>query len=320
MQLEAYCDHLRELNAYMTSRVQKPLASLSDAGVRFLMLKGAALNRTIYPDHSCRAMVDIDLLIHPEDSGRADEVLRSAGCSRGADLVSADYYPNYYYEREYFTRHRPAVKIDLHARPFRPLRYARTLPPDALWDHPMWVPFGKMDVRLPGVDNMVIHLAGHAAGHGLEGFKWLYDLYAWIEHYQDCINWQQIAAKTQAWSISWFVAQSLRQAITRFGSTPTLEAGLQALASEKPNWRDRLVLRQSPKDNDHPFAAMVTNLLTTPGLGFKLGYLRSVLLPDESHLRQLYSRQHPGWRCMAHAVRLKNTAIRPFRSAETSSA
>ena len=43
-QLEAYRDHVTAANAYNLERIEPALARLQDAGVPFLVLKGAALN------------------------------------------------------------------------------------------------------------------------------------------------------------------------------------------------------------------------------------------------------------------------------------
>ena len=62
----------------------RSLAALRAAGVPVIVLKGAAFASTIYPSLADRPMVDVDLLVHPQDrercpsrAGRCELPLRS---------------------------------------------------------------------------------------------------------------------------------------------------------------------------------------------------------------------------------------------------
>jgi hypothetical protein len=318
IQLDSYRKHVAAATAYGLERVEPALARLREADIPFLMLKGAALNAVLYKAPGLRPMMDVDLLIRPSDARRADEALKGLGCRPGPDLVNEDFYPRYYYEREYFLPCRPEVKIDLHVRPFRPLRYARFLADDALWDDPLPVSYGRLTVLIPNVENMLIHLAVHAACHGAAELKWLHDLKLWLERYGDRLNLDVLAEKCETWKLTWPVRVALEQMGRVFGqSCEHLERVLGVLHEQRVDWRDRLVVAQSPRDAIHPLAALIVNLLCTPGIRFRLGYLRAVLLPGRSHLAQLYRHRHPGWPIMAHLVRIGRRLTRPFTRTAT---
>jgi hypothetical protein len=55
------------------------LAALTEAGLLTILLKGAALAYTLYPDPALRPMSDLDLLIHPQDLKQAVQVIQSMG-------------------------------------------------------------------------------------------------------------------------------------------------------------------------------------------------------------------------------------------------
>lgn len=318
IQLSSYRQHVAAATAYGLERAEPALARLQAAGIPFLVLKGAALNAALYDGPGLRPMMDVDLLIRPTDARRADEALRACGCRPGLDLVNEDFYPDYYYEREYLLPCRPQFKIDLHVRPFRPLRYARTLPADALWENPSRVRYGRLTVLIPNVENMLLHLAVHAACHGTAELKWLYDLKLWVDRYGSRLNLEGLIDKCAKWKLAWPVRVALEQVEKLFGeSSPYLGRILDCLRRQRVSWKDRLVVAQSPRDADHPLAAIAVNLLCTPGVRFRLGYLRSVLLPDRSHLAQLYSRRHPGWPLVAHMVRIRRGATRRFSRTAT---
>lgn len=313
IQLDSYRQHVAAAAAYGLEKTEPILACLQKAGIAFLVLKGAALNAALYDGLGLRPMMDVDLLIRPSDAQRADAALTSLGCRPGPDLVNEDFYPRFYYEREYFLPCRPEVKIDLHVRPFRPLRYAVTLPDHAMWDEPMPVRYGRLTVQIPNVENMLIHLAVHAACHGAAELKWLYDLKLWLDRYGDRLDIRTLVDKCQRWKIGWPVRVVLEHVDSLFGEGSVyLERTLSALKGCRAGWRDRLALVQSPRDAAHPLAAVAVNVLCTPGVRFKLGYLRAVLLPARSHLAQLYQGRHPGWPLVAHAVRIGRRLTRRF--------
>ncbi|MEJ5252784.1 MAG: nucleotidyltransferase family protein, partial [Armatimonadota bacterium] len=53
--------------------------ALQSAGVRFAVVKGAALLATVYTAPGTRAMKDIDLLVHPEDANVLKSVMAHLG-------------------------------------------------------------------------------------------------------------------------------------------------------------------------------------------------------------------------------------------------
>ena len=73
------------------------------------------------------------------------------------------------------------------------------------------------------------------------------------------------------------------------------------------------MLCQAPRDAEHPTAAMLVNLLSTPGWRFRMAYLGAVLFPDHGHLQQLYAGRHVGWQVAAHAVRAGRAIGRVIR-------
>ncbi len=309
LQLDGFARYVAANNAYKVSRSAPMLAALERGRVPFLLLKGAALNATVYDSPDLRPMLDIDVLIRPEDAARADKLLLDAGCDRGPALLREDFYPKYYYEREYLTPSRPQVKLDVHVRPFRPLRYAATVPDDALWRDPLRVAFGGIDAGVPDPAAMLIHLAVHAACHGLNEPRWLYDIHLWADRFAGSIDERDLFDRARAWRLAVPVRRALERTAATFGDPAGRLAGAARRLSGL-GLADRMILRQAPRDLERPVTGVLINLLTAPGLGLRLGYLRAVLMPDADHLRQLYPRRHRGWQCIAHLARLRNTLAR----------
>ena len=66
-------------NAVLFQELERILRMLEAADIPVIVLKGAALAQTIYPDIALRPMTDLDLLVKPEHLDRAVELLRAAG-------------------------------------------------------------------------------------------------------------------------------------------------------------------------------------------------------------------------------------------------
>lgn len=311
-ELSGYARHVRESNRVKLDRALAVVDALSEAGVRCVLLKGAALLASIYADWSMRPMVDVDLLIDAADAGRADGVLQGAGWATGADLVRGDFFPRFHYEREYVTHDEPKVRIDLHVRPFRPMRFASTIPPEAMFESVEQVELCGRRVWVPNAEWMLIHLAAHAALHGANELRWLYDIYAWLKHCGAKLNVASIIERCRAWRLDWAV----RVALTRVEAELGVAGRLPALLASLPRHAsplDRLVLWQAPHGESRHVTDVFVNAMTMPGWRQRAAYLAGVALPDASHLSQIYPYRHAGWPLAAYALRVCRVLTRPVQ-------
>jgi len=195
------------------------------------------------------------------------------------------------------------VVMDVHIRPFRPLRYARFVPDDALWSRAQTRQIGQATIQLPSREDMLLHLAVHGAIHGNLGGKWGGDIRRWLQQYGHEMDWTLLIQTSRRWRLNLPLLQGLTLALglKHRGLLPGhVEYQLATIPS---NWRDRLALRHAPCDNDHPVAHVLVNALTTPGLGFIVGYLLAAFFPDRRHMLEWYGREHIGWLALAHLLR-----------------
>jgi len=276
----------------------------NEAGLPLMALKGAALNLTLYRQPHERPMNDLDLMVHERDLPRARELLAEIGARPGEPLVRAYFFPRYYYETEYTAGDLFPVRIDLHVRPLRPLRYGRLLPSEAFWRRARSIAVGDATVLIPGDEDMLIHLAAHAAVHGCVDGKWREDIRKLIDERGKSIDWDRMSAKAERWGLS----LPVRETLEHFYEQAALPARvLLKLGRVRVNWRDRLALRQAPRDAEHAAMHVLVNALCTPGPRYVLGYLFATLLPDKGHMATWYTRRHFGWLACAHLIRV----IRP---------
>lgn len=281
----------------------------NEAGVPLMVLKGAALNLLVPGTLTRRSMSDLDLLVRPQDIDAARDLLEGLQCLRGQQHVREDFFPRYHYEIEYHAQGVYPMKIDLHVWPFRPLRYARLMLEDALWEGAAEIACGEARVWVPGREDMLLHLAVHAAIHDFACTKWQDDIRLWIETFGPALDWTQLVRRADEWGVALPLRTALCRVARATGVSPPIET-MNILAASPVAWRDRLALWQAPRDATHPFMHVLVNLLCTPGRRFRLGYLRAMALPDRLHMGEWYCRRHPGWLPFSHLLRWCWPAIR----------
>jgi hypothetical protein len=70
-------------NAWLKERWKNVNNILNSAGIKHILLKGMALEHTLYGGHGLRQMTDIDILIHPDKALKAWKILQENGFRTG---------------------------------------------------------------------------------------------------------------------------------------------------------------------------------------------------------------------------------------------
>jgi len=296
-------------NLCMLRLLERIALHFQEAGIALLALKGAALNLTIHDRPDARPMSDLDIMIRPSDALSATSILQQMGCRAGRPLVRADFFPRFYYERDFLLGGVLPLRIDLHVRPFRPLRYAVTVPPEAFWEGACRVRVGRAEVLVPDVEDMLLHLAVHSAVHGNQRLVWLADLKHWADAQRGRLDWEKLWKHAAAWGLVRALHSALECAEKEYGEIRPAAIRTH-MAAYRASWRERLTLRQSPDDSASALRHVLTETLCTPGWSLRAGHLRAMLLPDRGHLAEWYDHRHAGWPAAARVLRLLSPLLR----------
>jgi len=299
--------HVDACVAFRNLRMMRLLVRIgrafNKAGVDVLLLKGAALNLTLYERADDRPMDDLDLLVRPADVEAACAVLEALGGLRGKSQVREDFFPRFHYEIEYTLGHVYPVKIDLHVRPFRPLRYAQTVADDAFWDDAQAIDVDGATMLHPSPGDMLIHLATHCAIHGNGRDSWLTDIARWIERYGGEINWDRFVQQVCAWRLVFAVGFALDAVEKKTGVSIPADAR-DSMDRQRVTWRDRLTVTQAPHDASRPARHVFVSAVCTPNPFFVASYLWSMAFPGRTHMADWYGRCHFAWLPVAHFFRV----------------
>ncbi len=311
--LAAEADHIGAANRHLLRRLEPIVDGFAKANIDLMVLKGAALLLCLYRDPSLRPMCDVDLLIHAQDADAADELLGELGFHRGQDLLRKDFYPRYHYEAEYLSNAGLPLRLDVHVRPFRPLRHHQFFRDTEFWSRSRRVSLGDTFATIPGDEDMLVHLACHAAFHGAERPLWLYDIHRYASARSGRLDRDVFLDHLLRWHLVSAARLGLSRAEQMFG--PCLRRRTRSLLEMFPtNWRDRLALRQSPRDRSSPLMHTLVDLICMGGWGFRWGYLSAVLFPDRAHLAETHRGRGGRWALAAGVRRMVRGLWRPIRA------
>ena len=141
-----------------------------------LLLKGAALAYTHYPEPHLRPFADIDLLIRRNDLERAAAALTGIGYARDVE-ADAELWTG---QRHYLkTSAAGPVMVDLHWRVANPLAFADALAFDDVWPRSAAVPaIGTHARTLAPADSLLLACLHRVAHHqDRVDLLWLWDIH-----------------------------------------------------------------------------------------------------------------------------------------------
>ena len=301
---EAVRERLRQ--AYLVSLAQaarrgaelgRVLASLAEARIPTLVLKGAALAETVYPDPVLRPMHDADLLVRPADRPRARAGLLALG------------YEDESNGPEDFVNPATGLDIDLHTElingtrlPSR--RTAWRFDLEGFWARAITGCVAGVPVLVPDPVDHFVYLAQHLLlHHGMAGPLRLADLLALGLRLNANPGWEAVAEAARRAGANLALYLALLYLRDGFGQ-PVPAA---TLAAVKPAWPRPLLLLVRTCLVDHRLseeAKFLFAFLALPSWKQRAGYLREILLPASGVLDVDAASRRAWRRRMAHAGRI----------------
>ncbi len=242
-------------------------SALGRAGVRAVLLKGAALTTWLYDDGTVRPYGDVDLLVAPADFGRAERVLRGLGfAAKYAAIAAAEEGPR----ARVWTR--GGATVDLH-RNIWGVGIDSALAWRVLTDGAETLAVGGGLVEVLGPPARALHVALHAAQHGPRHPKPGQDMSRAVSRLPTAV-WQAAADLAQRLDAREAMAAGLR--LDPEGARLATLLGLPTSAS--------LFIEVSATSTAMGATALA-ELLGTPGLGAKSAYLARLAVPTPAVLR-----------------------------------
>ncbi len=214
-------DHLKKTyygnmvrNMYLFAELGRILEAFGKKGVVLIVLKGAALAKTVYGNIALRTMADIDLLVKKEDLPHAERIISGLGYIFSDSGPIESYKKNHHHIRYFHPLNTTVVEIHWHiAMKFHPLRIriTDTAIIKRWWERAQTVEFSGKKVLVLCPDDLLCHLCLHFLKHRFgapnSGFTsrgaliQLCDIYQVLNYYRDEINWTRLKHETEEYRI-----------------------------------------------------------------------------------------------------------------------
>jgi hypothetical protein len=181
--------------------------------IQVVSLKGPVLASTLYGTAALRSSSDLDLLVHPDDLLRANQLLKD----RGYQLESVLSWPTcgaYFQRRDSqisfsrkTARQTDTLWIDLHWR-LLPGYFPRSFDDRELWQNLRQVPLaGAMAWALPN-ENLLLFLCAHGTKHLWGRLGWICDI-ARLVQLEPLLDWTRVFDQTRQTDTSRMVVLGL---------------------------------------------------------------------------------------------------------------
>ena len=177
------------------------LQALHDAGIKTMLLKGAALILRHYRDYGLRPMADFDILVPTHQASAAIEVLKTLGYAPVFESVGITEAEALATGHAYPFRNADGQELDLHWHVF----YQRV---DRVTDAELWA--SALPVTLHGVPtrtlsagDQLLHVCVHGTqrawwgGERAPNLRWVADAMMILRSAPEDLNWNRILAQAQ---------------------------------------------------------------------------------------------------------------------------
>ncbi len=284
-------------NLLWQHELRRVLAQLVGSGIPVVLLKGAALLHTVYPDAALRQLRDLDLLVAGRQLPAAELHLVALGYQPAEERWPVGQWPPEWYEKKYrrVTGGGRESLVEIHwglARRGAPFRMGVT----ELMAASEPVVVDGVEARVLNPLHQILHLCTHLAyndGFGV-GLSRLSDLHQTVGAFRARIDWEELAEEARRFRASLCLRYSLAVASALLGTDlpPELLEGPRALPLRTTLAKAALERVLANDRDPSPLPSTMAKLVSTDGADFKT--LLHLLLPHPQGLRHSYRLLQPG--------------------------
>lgn len=292
-------------------KVCRLLASLNQAGLDYLVIKGPAVAYTLYPEPTLRSFNDLDIVVRERDWATAHQLLRQLGFEQ-VQVIDEIMYPldlpapppklapsMVVHEVQYFNR-QLGLMVELH---FDDILIAGLAARDGegFWQRAVTITVEGVPCRVMSLEDQLIHLCAHIHYHGYTRLHALSDIAFIVRNHAAQLDWERVLAivrREEAEVAVYYSLYYLDQLLAVTAPAPMMAAlrpdrfrrwwhdwfmppaQIVALA---PMWRPDFSFYFLPL-----FKRLLPDLLVMGRRGEKLRCLLRLLLPPADWLRYYY--------------------------------
>ena len=262
------------------------------AGLKVIVLKGAALAETVYGNLALRSMSDVDLLVKKEDLYRINEQLNDLGyypTDRSVDDVdlSSTYLTSLDYRNP--LGNSPSLHIHWHFvnSTIPNESYISQINMEDIWRDAVRTNIANTGTWVMSPHHLIIHLAEHAlrVTHSLSKLSYFCDIDRSINYYGKGLDWSLLVRDTIRFNLNKMVYTTLYFS-RYFIEAKIPEDVLLKLKPERFGIPEKIFMRKTAENKRTPGMSYLIHLSMNKGLVKKLKFVGRTLFPPKDILAQ----------------------------------
>ncbi|CAG0972162.1 hypothetical protein ANRL3_01571 [Anaerolineae bacterium] len=269
--------------------VEDLLAQFEREQIPLVLLKGAALAATLYPNPGLRGLGDLDILIRVEDRTRVDTLMQANGFTVLLELV--DRFGDDFRSEKTFVRDDTwSISVDLHWHVINVPSYVRKVSVDWFWARTMEVPFGKFRAHVWNWDAQLLHLIEHFfIHHQMRGVRWSHDIALLLALHQSELHWDEILDAAHQFQV--LPALNATLALIEGEWKVPVSASVRAQLDEpRLDWANRIGMIIATSERPH--VRVLHDGLSYRSWRDKVAYLFYCFFPSRAYMRTRYRISH----------------------------
>lgn len=200
-------------NEHLDQTLNEILLAFADRKVQVVPLKGPVLSERLYGTIHARRSTDIDLLIRESALPIAIDAMEAMGYRRESG-ASLDYHRAFHHHLCLTHVRRPP--LELHFRLFT--GFGVTVPSERFLDtsRPYQRPNNRASCSLLRIDDELLYLCVHAAGHLCDRLAWLFDITSMIDR-NPSLQWPMLFEQAHSLELATAFSFALSTTDATFG-------------------------------------------------------------------------------------------------------
>jgi Uncharacterised nucleotidyltransferase len=187
-------------NSFLYGELRNVLNAFRDKQIEVIVLKGAALAETVYPNRALRPMSDIDLLVKKEKLAEVEATLLDMGYVLEDRAKGKEFYQERHYHWVFSKK--PDIDIEIHWHVKRPTG-AFEIDIRGLWKSAQAIKVVGVEALILSPEALLLYLCQHFWKHNLNGgIRPFIDIAETGRFYQSKINWREVARLSAQWQMN----------------------------------------------------------------------------------------------------------------------
>jgi hypothetical protein len=307
-------------NQVILTEMERVAQALNDAGIPVIVLKGAALAWTVYPDPALRPMNDLDLLVKTEDLERAKELVLSLGYHEPIPEMARGFNRMAGYHNQLNKNDNHSIKVELHWSLVAGENDARSPNSKWFWSNLSWIENPKKSnsstskFQTLSIEAHLLYLTGHLIlqhGKAASRIIWFYDILEFIQYWEKVINWQYLINEADRMGY----IPVLRFALQKINSDfkMDLPVGLIPKGKKIANHTNELLVNLLWKGDSGRLINALSQLIAMKGWK-KFQLLMGYFFPDATYMQWRYHYRYRWQRILYYPVRWYEIVIKGMRT------